>query len=378
MREICKYALQGLGQRKVLSILLMAQLFIVIIVLNISFGFLNEVFSLRMYITSLGLHQSQYLYSTSDIPITAQEARMQLGDEKCLPLGTIALMFARQGSQDEVYSVMVWDDVSIEHIHLPLDQGSWLPRNQIGTYIPSIVSSNLADTFTLGEVYTFHLYITPLEYVSVSLQVVGVLDSPNYVITTQGNNIDFIVQKHYQGFIIPESSLPLAEPTNHSGFIVFSNEESISSDSLPPSLRVEPINSMMIMYEARQKDSIFFAAALGIMVLVITVAGLGGNNLLSQLNQEREFAVYYICGARWVHCVKIKLVQDMLLIFLPFLLSFSALIILSKVKLIIFSFNYLGYVMSIILCALIFVLTSLGPLLQLYKKAPVSIIRRWL
>jgi hypothetical protein len=115
-----------------------------------------------------------------------------------------------------------------------------------------------------------------------------------------------------------------------------------------------------------------------VLVLVISIAGLGGNNMLSILTNEKKFAVYYMCGATWTKCIMMILIKDLLILAIPCTLSYIFLEIIARfIPKELFSTNIVYLFIAIAICLVIFLITSVGSILNIYKKSPVSIIRKW-
>ena len=115
-----------------------------------------------------------------------------------------------------------------------------------------------------------------------------------------------------------------------------------------------------------------------VIMFVISLTGIGGNNGLVRQSNEKDFGVYFICGADWRQCVWIDTVRNLFLVLLPGAIA----IIYQFIKYELdplqpFLLNGWTVLAVVVMLALVFVISSLGFILRTRREKPVNIIGRW-
>lgn len=375
----------------------MFQILLVLLAANIFLGLTGHLLSLRRLTHISGLVDGIYFYPgekyfltenpDADVTLTMKfESLSHLVD-----YGTVNMLLARFPDKDEQWlELTVWDRALIEQVRLPLAKGSWFDDiKAVDSAVPVVVSSKLGREYPLDRTCTIRVVLDPdgTKHHDLRVRVIGILQEPGYGLKMSGNSLEGILDLKFEGLILPLEAFPAGTYTMryNNGTMLFPLKEKAESvmASLEKSLsprhgELQLFTDLVKKAERQQKDIRFTVFSLGALLLIVSLAGLGGSNILSILALEKNYALYFMCGARWILCLIIVCIKDFLVLALPFAVT---LVITRACNIIfqgsLFPMDRSGLFLSAALCAGIFLITSTGPLIYLYRRSPVEIIRRW-
>ena len=125
-----------------------------------------------------------------------------------------------------------------------------------------------------------------------------------------------------------------------------------------------------IIYELRLPIEIAIA------ILSFFISAFLGYNLLSLIEQEKRNAIYFMCGSKLSDVLKIHLIQNLLLLGLPIIISSIVILFMYNWGMLV-KVSVTGLILSYLLITLIFVISTLIYILNIRKNSVVSYIRKW-
>lgn len=381
---------------KLLSIIV--QLFIAIVIINISIALICNVLYMRYFVSRTNLHESIYFYAapqyTHSLDMKADDEIKNMLSEitEIDVFGSINTSFIRKPDGNEIIKALVYDTSIIKKVKLPVSYGRWFSNDDImqknGT-IPAVIGSDMHRDFKLNHTYNIMFSTTPDTWVMIDIKVIGILNVSGYSINLSGNNLDNMVEGDFKGIIIPynENLSQIYQMKYNGGVLLYPQSDGINevdetmlfiTGKTSSYGELKDFYHLLKDFEKSNEEVINLTLSLGIIVLIVSIAGLGGNNILSVMQNEKIFGIYYMCGAKWKDCIKIVLLKDIVILIIPFLFSVCILKILRDISNMDFIIsNITSNLISVGICMVIFFITSVGPLIDLYKKDPISIIREW-
>jgi ABC-type antimicrobial peptide transport system permease subunit len=275
----------------------------------------------------------------------------------------------------------------LERISMPISEGEWFNKSNIlNEELPIVVGNNLANKYPIGTKYIINVN-NKNEPRTCKVRVIGILKEPSYVVASIPIGSVYNIIKDPNAIIIPYAKNIFREDIIGwtGGAFLFPDKNTNIEDALlkwkTSISNIGTLTSYTDTYKAYEKSlnpDKYLYMTLGFIVLILALGGIGGNNVLSMINQEKEFAIYFLCGMKWGMCLLMTLAKDLFIITVPAFISYVLMAVLQNTK--------LGRDMlpgnsqtltAILICVLIFIITSLGPLIRLYRKNPVTIIREW-
>lgn len=110
-------------------------------------------------------------------------------------------------------------------------------------------------------------------------------------------------------------------------------------------------------------------------LIFMCIASFSSYTLLSIARREKNYAVYYMCGATWKKCLTIKILEDVIILMIPSILSLVIMNYLNLTNRVVL-FSWKGQVLSVLLSVIIIFVSSSVSFLLMKKQSPVSLIRR--
>ncbi len=397
MNKILILAFKNLLEKKFTFIILSIQLLIAIVVINISIALITDVFSFRNFVMKAGLEE--YLYFSANAKynhldnreynsLDNREIETKLSQISGLEgFGTIFNSFAAIENGDKIIETVLFDQKTLDRVMLPLQSGSWFDEViDTKAIIPIIVSSDLKDEYILNHVYKLKYFLNMEKddsSIDLSVKVIGVLEEPDYYLPLAGNYIEAAIKDNFGGMILPYSgNIKKNFRMEYNGQTILfpkrDNDISLISKQLKDYGQVISFGEAVKQHENSKKSLIFLVLSLGILVLIISIAGLGGNSALSMIADEKKYAVYYLCGAKWRNCILIGFTKDIMMLLTP---CITSIIIMEVIRRLVVSIRFTSvttnFLLSTGLCATIYIIASSSSVVSLYRKSPVSIIRKW-
>lgn len=364
LKKIFKLALSQIAETKCMFILVIAEMIIALVTFNIAFSGVYDLWVKDAVYNHMNLSKAVAFTLTDYNGDTSETYERLKKDNRFTLLGETQTAF----TDSQTYVVPLSNDY-IDNINQPDIKGEWFSKTE-ENILSAVISHSLTDKYKIGSIYKITINGKESD-----IYISGALNSDYMFLPPNG-----------AGDII----------TKNSNLILVDSNESITSKSAVITAYIncdidEGINILNSYNEIRDVVSVSSAKAndaqvqlrensipiiLTIVVILMCIAGFTSYNVLSLIRKEKQFAVFFLTGATRKKCVIIKLIEDIITISLPMIISLSFLFLLKSYGLE-NAFCNPGIIISIILCILIFFITSFSGLLRLSNKEPIEIIRQW-
>lgn len=313
--------------------------------------------------------------------------------ERDAGLKTAALKYVRAQLEDlksdgiiENYFAMAHFTHGMEHIEymlypkelaldirFPLSKGKWFDDDDNGKdCTPVIVGSGLAGRFKVGET-------VELMGINGKCVVIGILERDTMVLTigaggngvdlnstfAAGNNMVIACVPHIEdmddngGTIIKTSSQNQREVLNRISDIAYTFTFKELARSAYESNRL-----------MTEMQTIVF-----ILMMVVCTVGVSSGNLLATISCKKRYAIYFLCGMDWETGVLATLAESLVKLVIPAVAGYALFYKWCLEQ------NFwalrvtdVNLIVTIAFLAVIFLLTSLKPLLDIKHTSPVRII----
>lgn len=246
-------------------------------------------------------------------------------------------------------------------VPLKLSAGSWFPDEDHGCAYNAVVPYSLRKQFAAGKRYE----ISFIECGTVSVYVCGILDSD----ITFGNS-------YAAGFDDSNCCMllcPAKGTERPAAFASFAHSYAKLKNVDPEALRALNIDAVCLMKDAfRQgnRKTVAVPTFLSLILLVLFGTALLGDHFLSAKENEKTFAVYFLCGASTREAVFLQSSVIFVEILIPYLLSLMAALVI-PIRL--YAFSVLGILLVLLVGS---TLLSLVQMLRLRRESPSQIIAR--
>ncbi|MBQ5953792.1 MAG: hypothetical protein IJL47_07135 [Lachnospiraceae bacterium] len=246
-------------------------------------------------------------------------------------------------------------------VPLKLSDGSWFLNENHGCTYNAIVPYSLRKQFATGRCYE----ISFIECGTVSIYVCGILDSD----ITFGNS-------YAAGFDDSNCHMLLClakGEESHTDFTSFTHYYVKLKDVELEALQALNIDAVCLMKDAFHQGNYQVVAVpvfLSLILLVLFGTALLGDRFLSAKENEKTFAIYFLCGASTREAVLLQSSVNFVEILIPFLLS---LVVALVIPIRLYALSVLGILLVLIVGS---GLLSLAQMVRLRRKSPSQIIAR--
>lgn len=381
---------QVIRRNKVVYFLLSCQLFLALTLSFLSIGMLRQATVIDRIVNTSGLEKSIYFTPNERFQENTQgkvliEEQLHIYGE----IEKIGRIYETQSKIDGIHSyvkTILYNEDFLKSIKFSLSEGDWFNTSLGQQEVPIIVGTKIAKKYKLGSNFYMSVLDINNRPTKVNVKVIGILKNNDYYINASGNTMTSILKHEADLIIMPiqkEMDKIYIEKLAEQGWFLFNNKGNFSE--IPDELKSlsnfgELYTFDKLLYDFREstKAQRMIGTSLGILTLLISIGGIGGNNALQVHYLERTFAIYYLLGYRWGLCVSALFTCFCLILVIPASLSLILIELLSKS---IFANMILLDRNVIILCLLIifslFIITSLDPVVKLIKRSPIEIIKKW-
>lgn len=246
-------------------------------------------------------------------------------------------------------------------VPLKLSAGSWFLDEAHGCTYNAVVPYSLRKQFVTGKCYG----ISFIEYGTVSVYICGILDSD----ITFGNSYaaGFDDANCYMLLCLAKGA------ENPAGFTSFTHSYVKLKDVDPEALQALDIDAVCLMKDAfRQgnRETMAVPSFLSLILLVLFGTALVGDRFLFAEENEKTFAVYFLCGASTREAIFLQSSVNFVEILIPYLLSLLVALII-PIRL--YAFSVLGIFLVLLVGG---ALLSQFQVERLRRKSPSQIISR--
>lgn len=115
-----------------------------------------------------------------------------------------------------------------------------------------------------------------------------------------------------------------------------------------------------------------------ILLLVVTVGGLISSTAINTLSQLNNYGIYFLCGMKWINCMKICMYNIMIVLGISTILSVGILFlmnILGFFTILGMNINLNNFIVTALILLVIFALSLIIPNRIIKKRSPVDILR---
>lgn len=391
-------------KRLILNIILVIQLLLCMALLftlicEIQFNLLaNKIFNYT------SINNAYYLYHF-DQYLTENETSMKISNKVLDKLNSIeeitdigdmkyyACNYKSKNINDNT-NCYIYNKVLIDNMKCLLKEGIWFTEydsNSTEKVIPLIACENMG--VNLNDIIDINF---PGRGRDISERktykgvVIGILNELNYLYDfgSGGTQIglDSLIKKKNKIFILPEYYLDksdIKDASDSLGRMLFVSNKSLDVKKKLTDLSigiVKDTKDMSIVTAKEYKRLLFINGLVLIVFSLITMAGIGGNNGLQRLTNEKNFSIYYMTGLSWRNCIHIELWRTIIIIGVPYII-FIFLYLTNNLgqfyKPEVSVVNIYTFIAIFLYITLIYITTSLSSVLSLAKSNPVDVIRRW-
>ena len=375
--KIFTFAFKQLCEKKSSLVLMITELTISLIALNIFLSQLSVLFDISKLCRDIdsnmlwtaSLSEVENVFSDEEMILPDGIKSVQnLGQVEILPRGE---EYRMNNNNPKVY---LWPNEYYDALKLWSNQNKSIVTPKNG-YLNIVVPKGLSDIFKVGRVYSENIwYNTEMDRgitVMADIYVCGVLDS-SVIIGADGKAV-----YDNMGIWGLDLSGQFSKIPNHDTQYCFYSDKNlnvISSNYMDDTFNSfeDKHNSLKstIIYELRLPIEIAIA------ILSFFISAFLGYNLLSLIEQEKRNAIYFMCGSKLSDVLKIHLIQNLLLLGLPIIISSIVILFMYNWGMLV-KVSVTGLILSYLLITLIFVISTLIYILNIRKNSVVSYIRKW-
>ncbi len=385
--------LKNINLNKVKYIIAMFQILLVILIFNFVLGMLQNTRYLSTFYDNSELDRAIYA-AAERIPglaIDMESTIKKVSDVTSVnknDFGLIANIRFSFKDNDENLRGLAYNQKLMRSINYSLAEGNKFEKSRTDkNNIPVIITSELSSEYSLGDIIKVNLYSKEGNKIIDNLEVIGILETRSnpMVFTRGGTRVSFqsLFSSDFDTVIMPMESLNDVNYSIHRGFLMFVEDNLDYSgtitrwkNDLNDIVNIFKVEDTLMYHQEEIRETVILFFSFLILLFFFALSGLGGNNALVLINQQKEYGIYFACGLHWRGCVFMHIIQSLVIFIIP--TTIAAIIIkYSRIfaeDYIILSIN--NFIYSLLLIAVIFILTSIDPIMTLARKSPVSIIRR--
>lgn len=239
-------------------------------------------------------------------------------------------------------------------------------------YIPIVIGSDLSSRYKIGDIITF-------PFLNKNAVVIGKLERNALILTigAGGSGVD----------------LNDTFSSGNNAVIACVNEDEISSEiggaiiKVAPQYRKDVLKSIAdvsytftfedLSERAYESNKLLteMQTVVFVLMMIVCVAGVSSGNLMETINCRKRYAIYFLCGMDWSICMRITLIENLIKLIIPSAFGYWGFLKWCGGQ------NYyalriteLNIFITLVIIAAVFFLTSLKPLFNIKRTAPVQII----
>ena len=241
----------------------------------------------------------------------------------------------------------------------------------------AVVSGSLSAQYITGETYTV---VVGEPVGEITFTVAASMDNDLMFIPPSGDAALSIIGSYPHTILLALDSDDLTQFTASDVYTLEAAENDAQRVVEDLSWK-EQIVTAMSCEEAQAYSNSLDLSQMGMPIVisltavVLCLAGMLSNTLLSIIANERTNAIYYICGYTWRKCALIQIISDLLVLVCSVILAFVIMQILSALSGNI-SLQKSSFLVSIAIVAAIYVLAETLGIIQIKKKNVAEIAER--
>lgn len=262
----------------------------------------------------------------------------------------------------------------------PLSRGKWFDKyNEEDGIPPVIVGSDFARRFKVGEVVS--LYRSSLKEYR-DYRVIGVLRRNTMLLRLGAGGSGMDLNSCFESGDECNGSIIFCEdeindPYARGGVIINVSEENKQTvfDELADIGYMFSFKELSDTAEYNNRTLTEMQSVIFILMMIVCIAGVSSGNLLSTIACKKKYAVYFMCGMEWRTGMLITLAESVIKLVIPAGIGYAMFLDwYGKNGFESMRLTEANVIVTVLFVGLIFLLTSLMPLLDIKKTAPVKII----
>ena len=257
-------------------------------------------------------------------------------------------------------------------IRFPLSKGKWFDDDNGKDCTPVIVGSGLAGMFKVGET-------VELMGINGKCVVIGILERDTMILTigAGGNGVD-LNSTFVAGNNMVIACVPHIEEMDDNGGTIIKTSSQNQKEVLN---RISDIAYTFTFKElaklAYERNRLMteMQTTVFILMMVVCTVGVSSGNLLATISCKKRYAIYFLCGMDWETGVWATIAESLVKLVIPAVAGYALFYKWCLEQ------NFwalrvtdVNLIVTIAFLVVIFLLTSLKPLLDIKHTSPVRII----
>ena len=268
----------------------------------------------------------------------------------------------------------------VKSLHFAVSKGIWFDKydfdgNRDSGLTPVVVGSKLANQYKVGDMVTFDI-------IKGECVVIGVLERSSLVLSAGGYGTDMDLELCFDlsddlillagGELLEKYGDPYT-----CGFAVKAAPEN-QQTVLDTFGDVSGAFTFKYMADSSYEQNLgltVMQSMIFVLMAVVCIAGVSSGNLLATIASKKKYAVYFLCGMNWKTGVMTTLLESVLKMALPGAVGYAMFMRWCvKQDYYLLRVTSVNVYVTVAFLAVIFLLTSLMPLLSIKRTSPVKII----
>lgn len=319
--------------------------------------------------------QSEKLYDKlglSDILCCTTDADEETLEEITNEAGATVLWrnYKGQYTTDETLFIQPVEKSYFSQFHL-------LSEDEMTNGNIAVISESMSLKYSIGETYTVQL---SEDIGEISFTVAGIVDNDLMFIPPSGDAALSIIGSYRHTVLLGLNEEDLSQFHASDIYTLSANGDDAKrvTDDL---LWNEQIITAMSCEDAQSYNNSLELSQMGmpiiisITAIVLCLAGMLSNTLLTIIANERNNGIYYICGLTWKRCAVIQIICDLFVVILSTVLTLLGLLIFSKIS------DYIAlqrtpFLLSVVIAAIIYLIAEILGILQFKQTNVAEIVER--
>ena len=369
-----------LSESRISVIVIMVQVVVTVVVFNVFWSDFEKLMTRNDLYQSLGL-QNLACITVSD---SDDEILMRINQTHGMTLlgeNFHSFDFYCESS-DETVELCPVSYGYTQYFDSAISKGSWKLPDSSEKAVAAVVPRSMAGKYRMGE--TYRLYDIAGSG-NMDVYISGVLSDDSIFIPPSGSDANMLMVDMSSQMLVCCGESDNAADTLfgddvHTSVYTIATQDKESLDAFSAQTDLEKYFYMSVGSAKDEDDSIILhemgiPLVITVIMSILCIANFSSYSLLSVIKREKEYTIYYICGSTWRECLRMQIVEDLLIAALPFIISVFLCDVLSMNG-IGGQLSIKGMLFSLLLCTVIMRASSFAALMRLKKCSPIEIIRR--
>lgn len=239
----------------------------------------------------------------------------------------------------------------------------------------AVIPSSLSNQYEEGKTYTIHINGIG----EISFAVAKVLDNDLMFLPPSDNTVSNIVGSYPTTIILAMDESSLSKFTASD---IYTLQARNAKDAALSLSWYDGVITAMSCEDAQSYNNSLELSQMGMPIIismtavVLCMAGMLSNTLLTIIANERTNGIYYICGYTWRKCAMVQIVSDLLAVVFAILLALGIMLILSVTSSGYIALQKTPFAASVLIVAVIYVVAEMLGIFQIKKNNVAEIAGR--